>query len=181
MESKGNNKPSANQYATTNSTELLNCPVLTPEYVPNRAACPLIPVLEELATGVIISDHDGRFTVFNREEERILGIGAQRVGPSRWSEVYGCYRPDKVTAFPAEDLPLVRALRGDEVRGEKMFIRNSAQPKGVWIRASSRPSVKQPELLAVQWWCLATSRRTKLRSRASNYFPEPSNKQPTAS
>jgi len=99
-------------------------------------------VLQELPVGVIIADHDGRLTVFNREAERILGIGARQVGPNHWSELYGCYLPDKLTPFPADNLPLNRALRGEEVRGETIFIRNSFHPAGVWIRASSKPFSK---------------------------------------
>jgi len=106
---------------------------------PGQKLCPLAPVLDDLPTAVIIADHRGKFTAFNREAQRILGIGPLAVDSDDWSSVYGCYLRDKVTPFPPEKLPLARALRGEEVNGELIFIRNPQQRDGIWIRASSKP------------------------------------------
>jgi PAS domain S-box-containing protein len=102
-------------------------------------ACSLLPVIRDLPVGIVVTDARGNLSVFNDEAEKILGMGPTHVGPERWSEVYGCYLPDKVTPFPSEQLPLARALRGEEVRDELIFIRNHSQPDGVWIRASAKP------------------------------------------
>jgi sigma-B regulation protein RsbU (phosphoserine phosphatase) len=96
-------------------------------------------VLDSVPVGVVVSDLEGRFLVFNREAEKILGIGAQTVGPEEWSRVYGCYLPDTVTPFPPDQLPLFRALRGEVVADQLIYITNPQQPQGLWITVSGRP------------------------------------------
>jgi PAS domain S-box-containing protein len=96
-------------------------------------------VLENLTDGLIVADAQGKFVFFNAEAERILGIGPRDTSPADWSEVYGCYLPDRVTSFPPERLPLARALRGDEALNELIFIRNPKHPEGLWISVSGRP------------------------------------------
>jgi sigma-B regulation protein RsbU (phosphoserine phosphatase) len=96
-------------------------------------------ILHSLTEGVIVADQDGRFLLFNPVAERILGIGLRDINPAEWTSVYGCYRTDKVTPFPPEELPLTRATRGEEVIDEVIFIRNSEQREGVWISVSSSP------------------------------------------
>ena len=138
MKAGRSRNPIRKQTPAMNGGKREACPILKLEDA-NQQICPLLPVLQELPNGVIVANRDGRLILFNREAKRILGIGAQQVGQRRWSEVYGCYLPDRVTAFPPDDLPLSRALRGEEVSGELIFVRNSFQSQGVWVRASSKP------------------------------------------
>jgi len=74
----------------------------------------LTAVCRNLAVGVIVCDAEGRFVFFSPEAERILGIGAMQSDFAAWSAVYGCYRPDMVTPYPPEELPLARAMLGEE-------------------------------------------------------------------
>ena len=67
-------------------------------------------VIYGLGEGVIVADRQGRFLLFNRVAEEILGIGALNGVPEQWSDAFGCYRRDGVTLSPAADLPLARAL-----------------------------------------------------------------------
>ena len=59
--------------------------------------------------------------------------------PERWTEEYSIFYPDKVTPIPTEELPLVRALRGEATDEMEMFIRTAAKPEGVYISASGGP------------------------------------------
>ncbi len=93
--------------------------------------------LENLTEGLIIADEQGRFVFFNREAERILGLGARDVSPKEWASVYGCYLPDQVTYYPGEKLPLACVLRGEEAQNQLIFIRNPNQPSGRWIARAS--------------------------------------------
>jgi len=96
-------------------------------------------ILLSLSEGVIVADRNGKFVFFNPVAERILGIGLRDIEPDEWTEVYGCFLPDKVTPYPANQLPLARAMRGEEVADEVIFVRNPEVPSGVWILASARP------------------------------------------
>jgi len=96
-------------------------------------------VLGSLGEGVIVADREGRFQYFNAAAQTILGIGLQNVSAGEWSSTYGCYYPDRITPFPSERLPLARALQGDEISGEIIYIKNPQRPEGVYIDVSARP------------------------------------------
>jgi PAS domain S-box-containing protein len=96
-------------------------------------------ILKNLADGVVVADRDGRFIHFNSVAERMLGIGAMDVPMDQWSAQYGVFRPDRVTPYPSHELPLARAIRGEEVNDVETFIRNANRPDGVWLSVNGRP------------------------------------------
>ena len=96
-------------------------------------------VIETLAEGVIIADKNGKFILFNPVAEKILGVGNENVASSEWTQVYGCYYPDQKTPYPSSELPLARAIRGQVVRNETLYINNPMRPQGVYINISATP------------------------------------------
>ncbi|MBN2000972.1 PAS domain S-box protein, partial [candidate division KSB1 bacterium] len=96
-------------------------------------------ILSSLAEGVIVTDKHGKFTFFNEKAKTILGIGLQDIPPDKWSTVYGCYYPDGITPYPAEELPLAKALRNQHVSNDIIFIRNDERPEGKYINVSASP------------------------------------------
>jgi PAS domain S-box-containing protein len=99
----------------------------------------LASILESIGEGVVVADQNGKFTVFNPAAERILGLGATATGPGEWSETYGVFLPDGVTPFPAEELPLPRAIRGESSNDVELHIRNPRVPAGTSISVSGSP------------------------------------------
>ncbi len=96
-------------------------------------------IIINLVEGVIVADRQGKFLLFNKVAQEILGLGAVDAAPEEWSRVYGCYKPNKKTLFPSSELPLARALAGEEVAETEIFIRNPHRPEGVWILARANP------------------------------------------
>jgi PAS domain S-box-containing protein len=96
-------------------------------------------VLETLRAAVIITDAEGKFLVFNDAAERIMGSGAKDITPSQWADIYGIFHPDRVTPYATPEYPLMRALRGNVVVEEEMFIRNPNVPQGTPITVSAAP------------------------------------------
>ncbi|MBZ5582840.1 MAG: PAS domain S-box protein, partial [Acidobacteriia bacterium] len=92
-----------------------------------------------LAVGVVVCNAHGQLIFFNPEAERILGIGVTGAREAEWPATYGCYLPDMTTPMPGEELPLARALRGEDTARELIFIRNQRQPSGIWIDVTGRP------------------------------------------
>lgn len=92
-----------------------------------------------IVDGVVIVSREGEFVFFNEAAERIVGLGAVDVPPAEWPAVYGCYLPDKVTLYPWEQLPLVRAMRGEHVRDAAIYIRKTGSSSGAWISVNSSP------------------------------------------
>jgi PAS domain S-box-containing protein len=96
-------------------------------------------ILASIADGVVVADSNGKFLLFNAAAEQVLGIGATEASPDKWSDQYGVYLPDTVTQYPADQLPLVRAMRGENVDAVEIFIRNPQVPQGRLISINGRP------------------------------------------
>ena len=96
-------------------------------------------VFQNLAVGVVVCDSDGHVVFFSPEAERIFGIGAMHADSAAWLASWGCYRPDMVTPYLPEELPLAQAMRGEEALHELIFVRNPHQPAGLWIDARGTP------------------------------------------
>ncbi len=109
------------------------------EHVLHQENETLRAIINSLSEGVIVADRNGEFLFFNPVAERILGIGARNIAPDEWTSIYGCYYPDETTPYPPEQLPLARAIRGEEVKDELIFIKNPERPEGIWISTSASP------------------------------------------
>ena len=96
-------------------------------------------IFDSISDGVIVADENGSLT-FNKSAERIVGGRVDTVLEQR-TEEYSIFYPDTATPVPKEELPLVRALRGEATDEMEMFIRTAAKPEGVFISASGRPIV----------------------------------------
>src|SRR5437660_1124421 len=95
-------------------------------------------VLDSMDEGLVTADENGKFLLWNPAAEKILGMGAMDLSIQEWAPHYGCYLPDAVTPFPTDQLPLVRAIRG-EAADVEMFVRNPKLEQGVWIEVTGRP------------------------------------------
>ncbi len=96
-------------------------------------------VLEGLDEGVVIADEVGTFVFYNASAERILGVRQAQVVSRKWTEIFGLYRADGTTPYCDDELPLARALQGEVVVDELIWVKNPERPKGVWITVSASP------------------------------------------
>ncbi|HEV8067773.1 MAG TPA: PAS domain S-box protein [Planctomycetaceae bacterium] len=96
-------------------------------------------VLENMGEGVVVADTQGRFQLFNPMARQLLGVGSSDVAPEHWTSYYAVFLPDRVTPFPADELPLVRALRGESVDNVEMFVRRPGTVAGTLINVTGRP------------------------------------------
>ncbi|HXN49628.1 MAG TPA: PAS domain S-box protein [Bryobacteraceae bacterium] len=103
-----------------------------------HAASILESVLLSLSDGVIVADRNGRFILVNPAARRLLSDVPTEVAASEFSARYGLYKPDQTTLFPVEELPLIRAIRGEVVRDVEMFVRRG-ESRGTWVSASATP------------------------------------------
>jgi PAS domain S-box-containing protein len=94
-------------------------------------------ILSQLAEGVIVADADGRLTFVNESAARLHGVAELGVEPDRYSEAYHLFTEDG-RPYPPSELPLSRALRGENVEDARWRIQ---KPDGTSILAigSARP------------------------------------------
>ena len=100
-------------------------------------------VIQNMGDGLIVADENKKFILWNAASKRIIGIGPMDIPEEKWAETYGFFMPDTKTIFNTEDLPLVKALQGEEVDNMEMVIQNYKNPQGIFVLATARP-LKSP-------------------------------------
>jgi PAS domain S-box/PAS domain S-box/PAS domain S-box len=114
------------------------CARMAAEVQLNKEKQLLESILESLSEGVLVVDMNGRFLKHNSAAE-ILGLMPTDQPSEKWPEIWGCYLPDRVTLCAAQELPLVRAMRGQSVNDVHLLVRNNAKPDGVFVSVNARP------------------------------------------
>jgi PAS domain S-box-containing protein len=95
-------------------------------------------VLDSMSEGLVVTDQNGKFIIWNPAAQRIVGLGAADVPSEQWTAHYGLFLPDTVTSFPPEQNPLLRAIQGEACSVE-MYVRNPELDEGAWIETSAGP------------------------------------------
>jgi PAS domain S-box-containing protein len=95
-------------------------------------------ILNSMSEGVLVSDEQGSLMLVNPAAERMVGI-LQGTTLAQSQETNEFYKADQSTRFTPEDLPLARAIRGEEVNDVEMFIRPVVGKEGFWASANARP------------------------------------------
>ena len=102
-------------------------------------------IFDSISDGVIVADRGGRVTMLNPSAEGIFGRKPSPPPIEQWPLRYGCYLEDGVTLMTVDQLPLVRAIRGESTDELEMFVRNDSVPDGVYISVNGRPLRGAPQ------------------------------------
>jgi PAS domain S-box-containing protein len=93
-----------------------------------------------ISDAIAAVDEGGRLVYWNPAAERLLGPpGEHELELERhpWSATL--FRPDEATPLPAGDVPLARAMAGEEVRDAGVFVKTPGSSGGVHVLASANP------------------------------------------
>lgn len=96
-------------------------------------------VIASVSEGVLVADTSSRMIAVNQAARRVLGRGRAVLPPSEWSRVFGLFDPGSGEHVATENLPLVRALRGEEVPATEVYVRNDLVPDGLWASVTGSP------------------------------------------
>jgi PAS domain S-box-containing protein len=96
-------------------------------------------ILDSVDDGVVVADREGRFVLWNQAAARLLGSGPEAVEPQDWSRHFGLYRSEQLDLIPPAELPLVRAMRGEESSHVELFVFHPGGSQGRWVSVTSRP------------------------------------------
>ncbi len=96
-------------------------------------------IFNSISDGIVVADKNGKYVMFNETAKEMAGYDPKNVYTRQASETFGIFRPDSKNLFPADELPLAQALRGEHPDDVEMYIRNAQLPHGVDISVSARP------------------------------------------
>lgn len=118
-------------------------------------------LLENLAEGVVACDADGNLSLFNRVARQWHGTDPRAIPPAEWPKHYDLRQSDGETSLSPDEVPLLRALRGEHVEDFAMSIAAEGQPVR-HVLASGGPLVdeRSRSLGAVVTMRDVTDRRT---------------------
>jgi PAS domain S-box-containing protein len=91
-------------------------------------------VFDTVPIAILSVDRHGQIHYMNRAAINMLGQPDRDLKPEDWPAAFGMYLDDGFMPFPAEKLPVLRALQGERVAdAEEMILRRADAPKGIWI------------------------------------------------
>jgi PAS domain S-box-containing protein len=96
-------------------------------------------ILDNMGDGVVVTDEQGRMLACNPTARLMFGLGDSEQHFPPQAPEFQVYRADRVTPYPPAERPLARAVRGEAVDEEEVFVRHSGAPEGRWVSASARP------------------------------------------
>ncbi len=91
-------------------------------------------VFDAIPLAIVSVDWKGHIQYLNKAAKPLLGEPDPQLKLEDWPEHFGLYLDDGVIPFPEQQLPLRRALRGENVpEPEEMILRKPGEEKGIWI------------------------------------------------
>ncbi len=96
-------------------------------------------ILDSMGDGVIVADEDGKLLFINPAAEKIIGLDAIETAPNELVEQFCTYLPAILTPGVKNDIPLVRAIRGEEFDAADVLMRHAKGPKAAWLSVTGRP------------------------------------------
>ena len=111
---------------------------ITVNQLQNRNAL-MDAIFNSISDGIIVTNKDGKYVMFNETAKEMGGYSLNNVHTRYAPETLGLFQLDGQELFPADELPLARALRGEHSDNVEMVIRNSNLPHGMNVSISARP------------------------------------------
>lgn len=102
-------------------------------------------ILENIGEGIIVTDTQKRIVLSNHMAEEIIGIKQDSAMSTTldWSTKYDLYYPDELTVFPAQNLPLEKALKGESTDDVEIIIEDSETKTKKRVVISGRPIIDE--------------------------------------
>jgi two-component system, LuxR family, sensor kinase FixL len=96
-------------------------------------------LIRSTTDGIIVIDAHGKVLLENPAWRDITGYSAGPVPPDDVTRHFGLYRTDRVTRLNPRELACHRALHGETIHGDEIFLRNPLRPEGRWLSQTASP------------------------------------------
>ena len=95
-------------------------------------------IVTSMGDGLLVVDRDGAALLSNPALRRMLGLKEKENVPKNCARDCGFFRIDKVTPIAAEEAPTSRAVAGEHIDEDEIFIRHGANLEGSWAHVTAR-------------------------------------------
>jgi PAS domain-containing protein len=99
----------------------------------------LSTVLDHVDVGIVMIDLDGKASIYNIAAERIHGAWKDEMERLYLAGTHPALREDEKTPLSHDEDPVAQALKGETVRGARLFMRTPFRPKGYHLIVSAVP------------------------------------------
>lgn len=100
-------------------------------------------IVENAEEGIAVTDLEGHFIIYNRAMIELLGVQQTDSKSYDWSHIYNIHDPVTRKLLAREDLPIVRAMKGEYVKNQVYLVKNPI--KGDVYLSISSSSIKDAE------------------------------------
>src|SRR5215216_7892323 len=95
-------------------------------------------LFDAIPLAIVSVDWNGQIQYMNRAAKSLLGEPDPHLKLEEWPRTFGLYLDDGLVPFPAQQLPLLRALRGENAQeAEEIILRKAGDEQGIWISLSA--------------------------------------------
>jgi len=95
-------------------------------------------LLEHMLEAVVACGADGQLILFNRAAREWHGLDPRNIPQEEWPDYYDLYHADGAAPMAVDDVPLVRAYRGETLRDAGMAIAAKGKPMR-YVDANAAP------------------------------------------
>ena len=96
-------------------------------------------VFNHMSDGVVVADDQGRYVMYNQTAQQMANQQLEPMDIKDAPERFGLFYPDKKNPFPPDQLPLTRALHGEESDNVNMFMSTPKMQESLHLSVSARP------------------------------------------
>ena len=96
-------------------------------------------IVDNLSEGVVIADAQGHLLYFSPSARSFQALELPRMQKEEWAVRFTATHPDTGERIQLEQLPLARALQGEENPSTDMLIHSAQHPDGQHLHVSARP------------------------------------------
>lgn len=96
-------------------------------------------VFDMVVDGVVIADATKKFLYWNKAAKRILADDADDTDPSEWASRYKLFNIENDKYLSFEELPMIKALQGEEFYDYRVLCKNSSNPDGIILSVNGNP------------------------------------------
>lgn len=95
--------------------------------------------LESIAEGVAVLNSDGKFVFINESAARLFGVERNVESLDEVFASLDFLNHDRSGNLSRQDVPIVRALAGERILDEEMYVQRKGDAYGIWLKVCAQP------------------------------------------